>query len=103
MIRRTKAQWKSLFSRFDKSGLSAAEFCLDNNLCQQYFSLRRKQLGTKKSERKCKPRFSKVKMSVASQPSVSHSECRIILPNGITVVVPSLLASDLLRQAMQLK
>ncbi len=84
MIKRTKAQWISLFSRFDKSGLSAAAFCLDNKLCPKYFSLRRKQLGESKLKantgNRRKPRFSKIALAE----SATRHECRLILPNGVT-------------------
>ncbi len=108
MIKRTEAQWKALFSRFEKSNLSAAAFCLENKLCPKYFGLRRKQLGESKlkanTRNKCNPRFSKVALP---ESMMTRHECRIILPNGVTVIVPGLLTgpdlSDLLHQAMQLK
>jgi cell fate regulator YaaT (PSP1 superfamily) len=44
MIRRSKEQWLSLFQQQTESGLSAAEFCKQHELCDKYFSLRKKQL-----------------------------------------------------------
>ncbi|MBK8187774.1 MAG: IS66 family insertion sequence element accessory protein TnpB [Cellvibrio sp.] len=44
MIRRNKEQWLSLFQSQSQSGLSAAEFCNQQGLCDKYFSLRKKQL-----------------------------------------------------------
>jgi len=106
MIKRTEAQWRALFSRFDKSKQTAAAFCRENKLCARYFSLRRKQLGEMKTKRTRKTRFSKVKISGAPKNSFSNAECRIILPNGVTVIVPDFSKdqlNELLHSAMQLK
>jgi len=106
MIKRTQAQWRALFTSFDQSGLSAAAFCKENKLCPKYFSLRRKQLGDVKPKRKRKPQFSRVEISGCSKPSISERECCIILPNGVTVIVPDLSKdqlNELLHSAMQLK
>lgn len=46
MIRRTKEQWLALFKQHTESGLSAAEFCKQHNLCAKYFSLRKNNLLT---------------------------------------------------------
>jgi hypothetical protein len=42
--RRTEQEWRQLFSRQEQSGLSAAQFCRENNLCNKHFSKRRKEL-----------------------------------------------------------
>jgi hypothetical protein len=44
MIRRSKEQWLALFQQHTDSGLSAAEFCKQHNLCDKYFSLRKNKL-----------------------------------------------------------
>ena len=44
MKKRTRDQWQELFTQHNTSGVSAAEFCKQHNLCPKYFSLRRKQL-----------------------------------------------------------
>lgn len=44
MKRRSNEQWRELFSQHNTSGLSAAAFCQQHDLCPKYFSLRRKQL-----------------------------------------------------------
>ena len=49
MKRRTPEQWQALFNEHKTSGLTAAEFCRQNNLNAKYFSLRRQQLQTKLS------------------------------------------------------
>ena len=45
MIRRSVEQWQVLFKQHDESGLSSSHFCRENDLCPQYFSKRRKDLG----------------------------------------------------------
>lgn len=44
MKRRTKSEWLALFQAHKQSGLTAAAFCRENNLCPRYFSVRKKQL-----------------------------------------------------------
>jgi hypothetical protein len=63
MIRRNKEQWRSLFQLQLESGLSAAEFCNQQGLCDKYFSLRKKQLlpSTDAFVRVVKPSPSKTK------------------------------------------
>jgi len=58
MKKRTKEQWQGLFAQHDISGVSAAEFCQQNDLCPKYFSLRRKQLA--KVAGKVKASFARV-------------------------------------------
>lgn len=45
MARRSKQEWFALFEAHEKSGISAAEFCREHQLCAKYFSLRKQQLG----------------------------------------------------------
>jgi hypothetical protein len=45
MKKRNEEQWRALFAQQDASGVSAAVFCKQNELCPKYFSLRRKQLA----------------------------------------------------------
>lgn len=45
MKKYTEEQWQELFARHDTSGVSAAEYCQQNDLCPKYFSVRRKQLA----------------------------------------------------------
>lgn len=47
--RRSKEDWQELIFRQDASGLSAQQFCRDNNVCPKYFSIRKKQLGLRPS------------------------------------------------------
>ena len=44
MIRRSRAEWRDLFSQQEASGLTAAEFCRQQSLCSKYFCLRKRQL-----------------------------------------------------------
>ncbi len=45
MTKRSKQQWFELFEAHEQSGLSAADFCRQHQLCAKYFSLRKQQLG----------------------------------------------------------
>ena len=45
MVRRSKSEWFELFEAHEQSGLTAAEFCRQHQLCAKYFSLRKQQLG----------------------------------------------------------
>ena len=49
MKRRNKEEWQELILRQTESGLSAQQFCRDNNVCPKYFSIRKKQLGLRQS------------------------------------------------------
>ena len=46
---RSQEQWQHLFADHAASGLSAHQFCLEHNINEKYFSLRRKQLGWRDS------------------------------------------------------
>ena len=43
-IKRTREAWLALFAAHAQSGLSAAAFCREQQLCPRYFSLRRRAL-----------------------------------------------------------
>jgi hypothetical protein len=45
MKKRTVEQWQALFAEQLASGLSARQFCAQQNLCPKYFSLRQRQLS----------------------------------------------------------
>ena len=45
MNKRTPDQWQALFTAYQASGLSQAQFCKRERLCPKYFSLRRRQLN----------------------------------------------------------
>lgn len=49
MKRRSKEDWQELILRQTESGLSAQQFCRDNDVCPKYFSIRKKQLGLRQS------------------------------------------------------
>jgi hypothetical protein len=44
-MRRNKEQWQTLIQEQAASGLSAVEFCKQHQLCDKYFSLRKRQLS----------------------------------------------------------
>ncbi len=45
MAIRSKEDWLGLFKKHEASGLSAVQFCRDENLCTRYFSKRKGQLN----------------------------------------------------------
>lgn len=49
MKRRSKEDWQELILHQVESGLSAQQFCRDNDVCPKYFSIRKKQLGLRQS------------------------------------------------------
>lgn len=55
MKKRSAQEWRELFAQQEASGISAAEFCKQNDLCPKHFSVRRKQLNWKAGE--TNPRF----------------------------------------------
>ena len=60
MVIRTKEQWQNLFKQHHESGVTAAQFCRENDLCPKYFAKRKKDLewSTSKTAR---PRLVKLK------------------------------------------
>lgn len=77
MIRRNKEQWLSLFQSQMQSGLSAAEFCKQQGLCDKYFSLRKQQLlpSTESFVRVVKP--SSLKSKIALPDNKIGMQCRL--------------------------
>lgn len=49
MKRRSKEEWQKLILRQTESGLSAQQFCRNNDVCPKYFSIRKKQLGLRQT------------------------------------------------------
>jgi hypothetical protein len=47
MVKRSTEQWLDLFKQHNESGLTAAQFCRDKELCPRYFSKRKRDLGWK--------------------------------------------------------
>ena len=77
MNRRSKEQWLSLFQQQTDSGLSAAEFCKQQGLCDKHFSLRKKQLlpSTEAFVRVVKP--SPLKTKTVLPENKINMQCRI--------------------------
>ena len=70
MTYRKKQDWIALFEQHHKSGLSAAEFCRRQGVCDRYFSKRKRELDWSPVLKKSAP-F--VKLTTA-QPQTSHAE-----------------------------
>lgn len=70
MIKRSAEEWRTLFAQQAASGLSAAQFCKEQGLCNKHFSVRKKQLGVADKDpvmgfvRAVRVRASKPKVSV---------------------------------------
>jgi hypothetical protein len=54
--RRSKEDWQVLILRQAESGLSAQQFCRDNDVCPKYSSIRKMQLGFPSHTRSTKRR-----------------------------------------------
>lgn len=87
MPKRTVDQWRKLFDTHHQSGLSAAAFCREQNLCPKYFSLRKNQLGWREEsgiEAPAPAQF--IKAVVSSQPTTLElywHEARLTLPGTV--------------------
>ena len=90
MIKRSKVQWLSLFQQHEESGLTASQFCKDNNLCPKYFSQRKRQLGYWQSTSKQEVGFVKaVAPSVKTAPGqgaiqLRLAHCELHLPLSVS-------------------
>ena len=76
MGRKSLADWKTIVERQFNSGLTAPEFCRQNNLNQKYFS------QYKCKFKKAPPAFTKVSPKMAVQPA--HSETYTLTCNGVS-------------------
>lgn len=76
MGRKSLTDWKEIVERQLSSGLTAAEFCRQNNLNQKYFS------QYKCKFKKVSPAFIKVSPKVTLEPA--HSEAYTLTCNGVS-------------------
>ena len=60
MVIRTTEQWQTLFKQQKDSGISAAQFCRENNLCPKYFAKRKKDLNWP-TDKSVKPKLVKLR------------------------------------------
>ena len=87
MIRRTREQWLSLFAQHASSGLSAQQFCKNEDVCPRYFSLRRKQLKWKAKASSTLPiapaaPSAFVRVQKATSPKHQSGDSRVTLRHG---------------------
>lgn len=75
-IRRSQAAWLSLIQQQIKSHLSAAEFCRQHHLNEQYFSKRKRELHGKSNVAVSGNRFIQVQ---SAQPSNAVSTATMVL------------------------
>ncbi len=75
--KRTEAEWKAIFTKFNKSGLTIKDFCRRENLVQSTFKRWQQNLGEKTPAR-----F--VDLSpTAKSADTSSWEFAVTLPNGV--------------------
>jgi hypothetical protein len=82
-----REQWQDIVEKQEKSGLSQAEYCKQNNIVISQFTYYRGLIKTSKLT--ASPRlnvFIPVKINKVENPS---SEIRILLPNGFHCFIPS--------------
>jgi hypothetical protein len=85
-----RSKWLELLEQQEKSGLSQAEFCRQNNLSKSNFVYYKGTLKTKNNH-SLKPAklFSPVKLTPID--SIKPAEIKIILPNGFQCFIPSVM------------
>lgn len=66
MKRRSKKQWQEIINKQQQIGMSAAQFCRNENINQKYFSTRKIQLIKE----------SKTTSSIFTQVKISHTATR---------------------------
>jgi hypothetical protein len=82
-----REQWHEIVEKQEKSGLSQAEYCKQNNLVISQFTYYRGLI--KASKLTASPKlnmFTPVKINKVESPS---SDIRILLPNGLQCFIPS--------------
>ncbi len=89
MIKRTAAEWQTLFNEHKQSGQSAAVFCRERGLCPRYFSKRRQQLlKSDPAPRSSQPAFVPVTVAKPMDPVRIELELgeghRLTLPASIS-------------------
>lgn len=65
MKRRSKEQWQEIIAKQEQSGLSAAQFCRNENIEQKYFSTRKRRMI--KESKITSPVFTKIQIKQANR------------------------------------
>ncbi len=96
MKRRSKAEWQSLFSEQETSGLSVVAFCQERELNPQYFAKRRRQL---QGCHALKPSSSFMPVAISAQRDASM----LVLQQGdaLTLKIPMSVSSSWLAALIQ--
>ena len=88
MQRRSREEWQALFTEQAASGLSAKQFCVQRDLCDKHFSLRKRQLLRPETSLVTPPAFvrvQKVKRMPVEVPTATetlllrHGRCQLEL------------------------
>lgn len=101
MIRRSHEEWEALFAKQASSGLSAAQFCTQQNLCPRYFSLRKKQLQwtAPKTFPVVQPRFVRVQ-KIRTPTLASMEKTHVILRHSRSEIEMHSVSPDWLAQLL---
>ena|SRR5579871_1061122 len=94
------AKWQSLIDEQEKSGLSQAEFCKQQNIAIAQFGYYRGLLKAKDQAKLKKPElFSTVQ--IKKQDTKSSDEIKIVLPNGFQCYFPASIDSIQIKRLME--
>ncbi len=94
------AKWQSLIDEQEKSGLSQAEFCKQQNIAIAQFGYYRGLLKAKDQAKLKKPElFSPVQ--IKKQDTKSSDEIKIVLPNGFQCYFPASIDSIQIKRLME--
>jgi hypothetical protein len=82
MIKRSKEQWLSLIQQQADSGISAAAFCKQQNICNKHFCVRKKQLLSSRTDAAfvpvvVQPQKEKPGALAKPMPTSTYVQCRI--------------------------
>jgi len=92
-MKRTEPEWRTLFAEHAASGLSAAAYCRQHQLCPKYFSLRRRQLGwvndidqSQSPDKSSEHTFVQASLSPAPTPAIeiTHQSLTLRLPPSMS-------------------
>lgn len=93
MVKRSVEQWQELFRQHDESGLSASQFCRENELCHRYFSKRKKDLGWLADKKYLQTTPSKlrsfVKVKPTNQAVTQPSDSIKVQVHNVCITVPA--------------
>ena len=81
-VRRSRAEWESIFERFSSSGLSMIAFCRHEGIAKGSFSKWMRRLRESKDEPASFVELSPTPV-VSSSPALDAGELELVLPGGV--------------------